>query len=179
MSNTACRSLTTLYEPMAVLQDWLMAFTQFRAGLLMLPVGLSLCCGGTARAALGGGPVSVNADAAAFTGVDHLTPMQQYDVHEITWGNGMSIREFMSRGGIVFAVTWTGPAMPDLQTVLGVNYSSYVAALAQVHQRARQRSLRIAAHGLIVETEGHLRAYSGRAYLPELLPAGTPSSDLR
>ncbi len=162
-----------------MLQNRLMTIMQFRAALLVFLAGWSLCCGRTACAALGGDSVSVSADAEVFMGVDHSTPMQQYDVHEIVSGNGMSIREFIDRGGLVFAVSWTGPGMPDLQTVLGANYSTYAAALAQVPQRGRQRSLRIATHDLIVETEGHMRAYRGRAYLPALIPAGALASELR
>jgi hypothetical protein len=48
-----------------------------------------------------------------------------------------------------------------------------------VTQRGLRRSLRIETSGLVVETEGHMRAYIGRAYLPAMIPAGTPTSDLR
>jgi hypothetical protein len=85
----------------------------------------------------------------------------------------------MNRDGVVFAVTWAGPVMPNLRSLLGANFSAYTTALAAVTQRGLRRSLRIATSGLVVETGGHLRAYSGRAYLPASIPAGTPVSDLR
>ena len=69
--------------------------------------------------------------------------------------------------------------MPNLQSLLGVNFSGYATALAAVTQRGLRRSLRIATPGVVVETGGHLRAYSGRAYLPASIPAGTSVSDLR
>jgi Protein of unknown function (DUF2844) len=31
----------------------------------------------------------------------------------------------------------------------------------------------------VVESDGHMRAFSGRAYLPALIPAGTSAADLR
>ncbi len=156
-----------------------MTFKPLKPWLLFLSVGMSLWCADPARAALGGGPASVASDAAALQSADRTISLQQYDIHEITSGNGMNIREFMNRAGIVFAVTWTGPAMPDLQALLGVNYSAYGEAVAGVSQRGLHRSLRIATSGMVVETGGHMRAYSGRAYLPALIPAGTPTSDLR
>ncbi len=154
-----------------------MTLKRFKAGLLLIPIGL--WCAAPAHAALGGGPASVGVDAAALPGVDHITPLQQYDIHEIAADNGMVIREFMTRGGVVFAVTWTGPAMPDVKALLGDQFPAYTAAIGELPRRGPHRSLRIATSTLVVETGGHMRAYSGRAYLPAMIPTGTPISDLR
>lgn len=156
-----------------------MPFRPRNACLLFLAIGMSLCGVEPARAALGGDPASVLADAAELQGVDHALSLRQYDIHEITADSGLSVREFVSRDGIVFAVTWTGPVMPNLQTLLGAHFPAYTAALAQVTERGLRRSLRIETSGLVVEAEGHMRAYVGRAYLRAVIPAGTPTSDLR
>jgi hypothetical protein len=144
-----------------------------------LIAGMILLCGGSARAALGGDAASVRSDTDEMHGVVHSTLLQYYDVHEITTDSGMRVREFLTRNGIVFAVTWSGPAMPDLQRLLGTNFAVYTKALTELNQSGLHRSLRIASSELVVESGGHLRAYVGRAYLPALIPAGTSTADLR
>jgi hypothetical protein len=146
---------------------------------LAVAVGLTSWCMAPARAALGGDAASVASDADALHGVIHSTLLQQYDIHEITSDNGMRVREFQDRSGVVFAVVWSGPAMPDLQKLLGASYQTYTTAVAAANHPGLKRSLRIATFDLVVESDGHMRAYSGRAYLPALIPAGTSPADLR
>jgi hypothetical protein len=93
--------------------------------------------------------------------------------------NGVHVREFMTPDGVVFAVAWDGPVPPDLRPLLGTSFAAYARTLAALKQPGLQRSLRIASSDLVVETAGHLRAYRGRAYLPALIPDGTPAADLR
>ena len=145
---------------------------------LALAFGVTPWCVSPARAALGGDAASVASDAAALHGVMHSTPLQQYDIHEITSDDGMRLREFLSRSGVVFAVTWSGPAMPDLQKLLGASYKTYTAAVAENH-RGLKRPIHIVTPDLVVESDGHMRAFSGRAYLPALIPFGTLTADLR
>jgi hypothetical protein len=146
---------------------------------LLVAFGVTPWCVAPARAALGGDAASVTSDADALHGVIHSTPLQQYDIHEITSDNGMRLREFVSRNGVVFAVTWSGPAMPDLQKLLGTSYQTYTTAVAAASHSGLKHSQRIATSDLVVESDGHMRAYSGRAYLPALIPAGTSPADLR
>jgi Protein of unknown function (DUF2844) len=146
---------------------------------LGLMAGMIMLCGGSARAALGGDAASVRADTDEMHGVVRSTLLQYYDVQEITTDSGMRVREFLNRNGIIFAVTWSGPAMPDLQRLLGTHFAAYTKALTELNQSGLQKSLRIASSELVVESGGHLRAYAGRAYLPALIPSGTPASDLR
>jgi len=146
---------------------------------MLLALGMTPCWVAPVRAALGGDAASVASDADALQGVIHSTPLQQYDIHEITSGNGMRLREFLDRNGLVFAVVWSGPAMPDLQKLLGASYQTYTTAVAAANHPGLKRPLRIATSDLVVESEGHMRAYTGRAYLPALIPAGTSPADLR
>ena len=146
---------------------------------LALAFGMTPWCVAPVRAALGGDAASVASDADALHGVIHSTPLQQYDIHEITSDNGMRLREFLDRSGLVFAVAWSGPAMPDLQKLLGASYKTYTTALAAQNHPGLKDSLRVATSDLVVESGGHMRAYSGRAYLPALIPAGTSPADLR
>jgi len=146
---------------------------------LALAFGMTPWCAAPVRAALGGDTASVASDADALQGVIHSTPLQQYDIHDITSANGVRLREFQNRNGVVFAVVWSGPAMPDLQKLLGASYQTYATAVAAANASGLKRPLRIATPDLVVESEGHMRAYTGRAYLPALIPAGTSPADLR
>ena len=132
-----------------------------------------------ARAGLGGDVVSVVADAAELHGVARATPLQRYAIEEITSDSGIRVREFLNRDGIVFAVTWNGPVVPNLRTLLGSSFESYIKGLGALKHPGTQRSLRLASAELVVESGGHMRAYGGRAYLPPLIPAGASPADLR
>lgn len=133
----------------------------------------------SAYAALGGDAASVVADTAEMHGVAHATLLQQYDIQEITTDSGVRVREFLNRNGVVFAVTWNGPVVPNLRALLGASFDSYVKQLSALTHPGTHRSLRLASSTLVVESGGHMRAYSGRAYLPLLMPAAASPADLR
>jgi Protein of unknown function (DUF2844) len=134
---------------------------------------------GSARASLGGDAASVSADADELHGVVLPSTLGQLEIHEIVADNGMRVREFLNRAGIVFAVTWRGPVMPNLQQLLGTRFPIYAAALSVQQRPGLQRSVSVATPELVVEAEGHLRAYVGRSYLPALLPPGVSIGELR
>jgi len=146
--------------------------------LLLVGLGIVPPWATPARAALGGDAASVQADGAELHGVVHAEALPLYDIQEIS-ADGMRLREYISRDGAVFAVSWSGPAMPNLQRLLGTHYEAYTAALAALNHPGLHRSLRVALPELVVESGGHLRAYSGRAYLPLAVPAGIPTAELR
>jgi hypothetical protein len=147
--------------------------------LLLILIGIDLMCAAPARAGLGSDAAQVLADGAEMHGVVQSVPGQQYDIQEITAETGTRVREYLNRGGLVFAVSWSGPVVPDLRHLLGSHYDAYANALSALNQRGLRRSLRIASGELVVESGGHMRAYSGRAYLPALIPPGVPLSELR
>ena len=134
---------------------------------------------GEARACLGGDLTSVLDDAAELHGAVQTSPLQQFEIKEITSDNGMRVREFLNRKGIVFAVTWAGPAAPDLQRLLGTQFAVYTTALTSRTHLGLQRSVRVATPDLVVESVGHLRNFTGRAYLPAMLPTGVSTAELR
>ena len=142
-------------------------------------LGIAAVCIQPAHAALGGGAASVDEDAAAVAGTHSVSPRQGYDLHVIAAAAGTRIAEFIDSDGRVFAVTWTGPVMPDLRALLGTHYAAFAAALAAQSPRPPHAALRVATPGLVVETGGHMRAVSGRAYLPGGLPADMAVSDVR
>jgi hypothetical protein len=134
---------------------------------------------GVADACLGGNAASVQADAAAFGGDVHTRTLQAYDVDEIAVPGGLSVREYVGRDGIVFALSWSGPAPADLPQLLGDYLAQYTAGAAAQARPGLRRGVRIDLPDLLVETGGHLRAYAGRAFLPARLPPGVAPADIR
>ena len=133
----------------------------------------------SAMAALGGDAAGIAADGVALHGVLSATVGTQYDVREITSNTGTRVRQYLNRDGVVFAVGWDGPVVPNLQRLLGTYYPQYAAAIAAQEHPGLHRGIRVASAELIVEAGGHLRAYAGRAYLPALTPPGVPAAQLR
>jgi hypothetical protein len=162
-----------------MLQNADMVVRSVQSSWLVL-LGIGALWIGEARASLGGDLTSVLDDAAALHGATQASPTGQYQVEEITTDNGMRVREFLNRNGIVFAVSWTGPVTPDLQRLLGAQqFATYTTALAGRPRLGLQRSVRVATSDLVVESEGHLRNHTGLAYLPAMIPSDVSTAELR
>lgn len=133
-----------------------------------------------ALASLGGDMASVRDDQSKMQGTLQTTSKDFYNVHEIQAANGLVVREFVSSSGSVFGVAWQGRSRPDLRQVLGTYYDRYTqAAQAERAQRHGHGPLLIQQPGFVVEMGGHMGALTGRAYLPQNLPAGMHAEDIR
>jgi hypothetical protein len=133
-----------------------------------------------ALAALGGDVTSVQDDQAHMKGSLKTTEATTYTIHEINGASGTIVREYVSRAGDVFAVAWQGPFLPDMKQILGSYFQAFSSA-AQARRTARRARgpLNIQQPGLVVESGGHMRAFSGRAYDPAKLPQGVSANDIR
>jgi Protein of unknown function (DUF2844) len=132
-----------------------------------------------ASAALGGNVASVEADQSQFKGSVELRQTAAFNVQQIKADDGTTIREFVSPSGTVFAVAWSGPFVPDLHQLLGTYFDQYSAGVsAQKSTYIGRRPLNLQLPGLVVQMHGHMRAYYGRAYLPQQVPAGVKPEDL-
>jgi len=132
-----------------------------------------------AHAALGGDAASISLDAALLHGqLQPLAPLPGAAVL-ISTDNGIIIHEFLDTGGTVYAVSWSGPAVPDIRALLGGYFGQYASALKSLPHAGRQRAVHLMTADLVVDTAGHLRAYSGRAYLPAAVPAAVSLESLR
>jgi len=131
-------------------------------------------------AALGGDATTVQADQLKMQGSLSTTSADAYSVHEIQVPTGVTVREFVSPAGKVFAVAWQGPFHPDLRQVLGAYYDQYIqAAQAQRATRKGRGPLLIQEPGFVIQISGHMRSFVGRAYVPQMMPAGVKVEDIR
>lgn len=133
-----------------------------------LPATLAMLAAAPALAALGADATSVQADQVHMKGAVRVTAATGFSVHEISTHYGTRVREFTGSDGKVFAVAWDGPVNPDLRQVLGSYYDQFVTAAAAVH--GSHRHLAIEQPGLVVQNNGRMRAFSGRAWVPAMLP---------
>jgi Protein of unknown function (DUF2844) len=142
------------------------------SGLLI--AALSPCI---AAAALGEPETSVQTDAAQLRGSLKVAQHASYRLHEIQLPSGTLLREFAATDGNVFAVAWSGPTVPNLRQALGAYFDNYVTAAQGKHPG--HHHLEIHESGLVVQASGHMRAFSGLAYLPSAVPRGVSVGDLR
>ena len=144
----------------------------FRCGLRLL-----LCLPLFARAELGGTAASIEADRAQLKAVVRAQPATGYTVHELQDAGGLTVREYLSASGRVFAVGWNGPRIPNLQQLLGSYFTTFQSA-ARLRQ-GRRGPLHVERPDLVVTSSGHQRAFAGLAYVPALVPAGVSPQSLR
>ncbi|HEY6308011.1 MAG TPA: DUF2844 domain-containing protein [Candidatus Angelobacter sp.] len=130
-----------------------------------------------AVAELGGNVSSIQADQEHMKGTRRVTTNAAYSVHEIQAATGTTVREFVSPSGTVFAVAWQGPATPDLQQLLGAYFGQFTQAIQT--KRAGRGPVSVRQEGLVVEAGGHMRSFSGRAYLPQMMPQGVSSEAIK
>jgi hypothetical protein len=97
-------------------------------------------------------------------------------VHEIQLPSGTVMREFVAPNGSVFAVAWQGPTRPDLRQALGQYFDAFASAPRS--KLSDRRHLQIQQGDLVLQSGGHMRALSGRAYLQSAIPSGVNLGDL-
>jgi hypothetical protein len=127
-------------------------------------------------AALGADAASIETDRAKMKGESRVSSVAGYSVSELQLPSGTVVREYVSAEGKVFAVTWHGPAMPDLAQTLGTYFEQYKAAAATPH--AGHHHLSVEQPEFVAHVGGHMRAWSGQAYVPALLPPNFSVDDI-
>jgi len=130
-----------------------------------------------AEAALGGTEATVRADQTQMSMTLRTMPAARFTVHELRAPSGSTVREYVSPTGTVFGVAWQGPSMPDLRQLLGVYFDQYVDAAAA--RRTRRAPVLVELPGLVVHSSGHMRAFAGKAYLPQGLPPGVTAQEIQ
>jgi hypothetical protein len=146
---------------------------------------------GLAIATLGESAQSIAADQRILGGQVQTLGQQQfeaeerqqpsspdsYTVEQISTPAGVTVNEYVSASGTVFAVSWRGPRLPDLSQLLGPYFTEYQTAAAAPHRQTRHLVLKT--QEMVVETGGHMRDLRGRAYIPSLLPPNVSPEEIR
>lgn len=128
-------------------------------------------------AGLGGNLSSVEADQLKMKGTLRTTVAAAYTVHEIQTPAGTVVREYVAPAGTVFAVAWRGPKMPDLRQTLGTYFKQFTDAPRPAHPN--HAHFAVTQPNFVLQSSGHMRAYYGRAYDPQLLPQNVAVTDIR
>lgn len=122
------------------------------------------------------GTNAVRAHALAASG-GAAASAAAYTVNSSVLANGTTVREYVGADGLVFAVSWNGPFLPDLRTLLGDHFATMTAEAAR-RPRAGHSQLRVDRPEVSIESTGHMRAYAGRAWIPARLPAGFTAQEI-
>lgn len=126
---------------------------------------------GVALAALGEDASTIERDATQLKAQRSVSATTAFSVHELQLSGGIQVREYVTTSNQVFAVTWKGRNMPDLQQLLGTYFPRFSKA-AQALAGPTRRPVSVADSDLVIRTGGHQRAFFGLAYLPRLVPEG-------
>lgn len=131
-------------------------------------------------AALGQAKASIEKDRAAMDGQVQSTLAQGYSVETITVV-GMSIKEYVSSDGTIFAVAWSGIGAPNLRLLLGIYFDEYLDALTELQNKKPhlRRPMMLKTTNLVVEQGGYARTIWGRAFIPSRLPAMVSPKDIQ
>jgi hypothetical protein len=147
---------------------------------------LVIAASGPAHAQLGAiVAIDATGTSSSSNAADAATPV----LHQATNGvvlwqesidaNQIRVRQYVSSSGQVYAVSWDGPAMPDVAVLLGTWFDRYRQdASAALPNASGLHSSRVSSSDLMVETAVRLRDFNGRAWLPSALPAGVTAADI-
>ncbi|MDO8773218.1 MAG: DUF2844 domain-containing protein [Burkholderiaceae bacterium] len=158
-------------------------FNTVRVLLLSLVLAASA---GQVLAALGQAPStppaassSTPASGAKKSAASPAARSSLYTLHEVQLENGTSVLEYATPAGLVFAVAWHGPVLPDLSALLGDYFSTFKAETDQARMMGKRGSpVNIERDKLVVRSNGRMRNFFGSAYAPDLIPAGVNINDL-
>ncbi|HEX6821774.1 MAG TPA: DUF2844 domain-containing protein [Candidatus Sulfotelmatobacter sp.] len=139
---------------------------------------LAAGCSLPAFGVLGEDVSSVQADRVHSNASMRVTAAHNYTIHELRSATGVVVREYASASGKIFAVSWQGPTLPDLQQLLGSYFEEFQKA-AQLQSRPGHSPLLIEHPGFVVELGGHMRSFVGRAYLADQMPSEVSKQEIR
>jgi len=149
---------------------------------LLLGLGLAaafLAAAGRVQATLGESEDSVDSDKTAIEATGLSTVVHNgYTVRELR-SVAVTLREYVTPSGIIFAIAWNGQIHPDLTPLLGSYDDEYRTALQHTPREPGRRRLHIQTNRVVVEKWGHMRNLQGRAYVPALLPPGVSVDEIK
>lgn len=134
-----------------------------------------------ARATLGEAPLASSVSATSAPRVFQARPASAsvWSLRETVLDTGTTVQELVRTDGVVFAVLWSGPVLPDFAKVLG----AYDAHFDTHLQQRRQLGLRggvvfLSNTQLVLRSGGRMGHFSGHAYAPALVPPSVRMADV-
>lgn len=142
----------------------------------VLASALLLQCSIT-HAELGAAPTDFGRVQNGLKAHSFSTAVGNYQVIESTLPSGTVVREYVTLSGIVFAVSWNGPFLPDLRSLLGKHFNTLTTEAAK-RPKAGHSQIGIERPDAVIISGGHMRAYAGRAWAISALPSGFNTNDI-
>jgi hypothetical protein len=134
---------------------------------------------GQAPSTLPAASTSTAAPTAKMSAAATNAQSSLYTLHEVQLENGTRVREFATPAGLVFAVSWRGPVLPDLSSLLGSYFNTFKLETDQARMMGKRGSpVIIERADLVVRSGGRMRNFFGHAYAPDLVPAGVNVKDV-
>ena len=139
---------------------------------------------GQAMATLGQGPspargASTQGTAARMLAAVPKVDSPAYALHETTLANGTTVREYANSDGIVFAVAWRGPVLPDLRALLGEHFDTLQRETGSARRAGRRGGpVNLQQGKLVLRSRGRMRNFNGHAFAVDLVPAGVDINDV-
>lgn len=131
-------------------------------------------------AELGGDESGISRDAAVTRmELRAVAPSEKrFRVHELRdTARNVSVRQYANPDGKVFGVAWDGQTKPDLSQVLGPYFTRYTNAAAG---RIMTRQIRnIDQPDFVLRVSGHMRHFTGSAWVPGLVPADVDPAEMK
>lgn len=137
---------------------------------------LLLTTAGSCFASLSSTPSDTGRKAVVMSQKSASSAAASYKDIQKTLDSGTVVHEYVGNDGIVFAVSWVGPYLPDLKDILGPHFDTLVA------QSSKQRGHpQVAIHrkDVVIISTGHMGAFEGKAWIPSKLPAGFTANEVR
>lgn len=118
--------------------------------------------------------------AARRLAVTPGAPSEPFVVYLDQLDSGTEVRQYAGPDGVVFAVSWRGPVLPDLNLLLGTYLPVFKREIERLRAAGRRGSpLSVTRDGLVVESNGRMRNFFGYAYARDLMPSGVTVEDVR
>jgi hypothetical protein len=130
-----------------------------------------------AGATLGQNLASVEVDRLQLKASVTRTNHAAYTVHEMAVGEQGVVREYAAPNGIVFAVTWHTPGMPNLKQLLGAHYDELAKPVAV--RKGGLGHFEARTDQVAFSSSGRMRSFHGGAYLINGLPSGVSVNDIK
>jgi hypothetical protein len=145
---------------------------------ILMTALLAVSSAASVWAGLGGTLSNLGPGADSMASRKLSTGVAGYTEVRRTLDSGTEIREYLDASGTIFAVSWSGPFIPDLKAILGVHFDAMVAH-AEKRSGAARSPMVVKGDDLMIVSGGHMGAFEGRAWLPSKLPAGFTPGDIQ